>query len=108
MISVFCILSCEMLQQREHYVEDNPGENSGLFKTMSYSLYKDIILLLEGFHQLRVRQKLLFKGHSCRGYKEWCSDAGVIASGSADQAFEGRHYYRCMRVHKECPCSVQD
>lgn len=55
-----------------------------------------------GFHQLRVRQKLLFKRHSCRGYNQWCVDSGIIASGSADQAFEGRHYYRSMRVHKEC------
>ena len=64
-------------------------------------LYRDVILLMGGFHQLRVRQKLLFKRHSCRGYKQWCVDAGIIASGSADQAFEGRHYYRCMRIHKE-------
>ena len=26
----------------------------------------------------------------------------LIISGSADQAFEGRHYYGSMRVHKEC------
>ena len=65
-------------------------------------LYKYVILLMGGFHQLHVRQKLLFKPHSCRGYKQWCVDSGIIASGSADQAFEGRHYYRSMRVHKEC------
>eukprot|EP00112_Aurelia_sp_Birch-Aquarium-sp1_P023401 Seg6964.2 transcript_id=Seg6964.2/GoldUCD/mRNA.D3Y31 product="hypothetical protein" protein_id=Seg6964.2/GoldUCD/D3Y31 len=64
-------------------------------------LYRNVILLMGGFHQLRVRQQLLFKGHSCRGYKQWCVDAGIIASGSADQAFEGRHYYRSMRIHKE-------
>ena len=65
-------------------------------------LYKNLILLMGGFHQLRVRQKLLFKRHSCRGYKQWCIDSDVIAPGSEDQAFEGRHYYRCMRIHKEC------
>ena len=28
-------------------------------------------------------------------------DAGNIAEGSSSQAFEGRHYFRSMRVHKE-------
>ena len=65
-------------------------------------LYRNIISLMGGFHQLRVKQKLLFKRHFCRGYKQWSVDAGIIARGSADQAWEGRHYYRCMRVHKEC------
>ena len=55
-----------------------------------------------GFHQLRVKQKLLFKHNFCCGFKEWSIDAGVIAHGSADQAWEGRHYYQCMHVHKEC------
>ena len=55
-----------------------------------------------GFHQLRVKQNLLFKRHFSRGYKQWSVDAGIIARGSADQAWEGRHCYRRMRVHKEC------
>ena len=55
-----------------------------------------------GFHRLRVRQKILYKRFLCRGFKEWCIDAKIIASGSADQAWEGRHYYRSMRCHKEC------
>ena len=55
-----------------------------------------------GFHPLRVKQKLLFKRHFCRGYKQWSVDDGIIARVSADQAWEGRHYYRRMRVHKEC------
>ena len=54
-----------------------------------------------GLHQLRVKQRLLFKRYSFRGMKEWRVDAETIADGSADQAFEGRHYYRCMRIHKE-------
>ncbi len=65
-------------------------------------LYKNIFLMMGGFHQLRLRQKLLYKRYSCRGYKEWWVESGVIAAGSADQAFEGRNYYRCMRLHKEC------
>ena len=47
-------------------------------------------------------QKLLYKRHHCKGYMDWCVDAQAIAGGSAEQAFEGRHYYRSMRVHKEC------
>ena len=65
-------------------------------------LYKGIILLMGGFHQLRVMQRLLYKRYACRGLKDWFTDAGVIASGSVDQALEGRHYFRSMRLHKEC------
>ena len=55
-----------------------------------------------GFHQLRVMQRLLYKRYACRGLKDWFTDAGVIASGSVDQALEGRHYFRSMRLRKEC------
>ena len=65
-------------------------------------LYSRIILLMGGFHQLRVRQKLIYKRFLCLGLKEWTIDAKIIASGSADQAWEGRHYYRSMWCHKEC------
>ena len=44
----------------------------------------------------------MFKHHTCKGYKAWRVDAETIAPGSADQAFEGLHYYRSMRLHKEC------
>ena len=54
-----------------------------------------------GFHQLRVRQRILHKRHGCMGYKSLWIDAGVIPSGSADKSAEGNHYYRCMRLHKE-------
>ncbi|XP_057316865.1 uncharacterized protein LOC130657893 [Hydractinia symbiolongicarpus] len=64
-------------------------------------LYKNIIVLMGGFHQLRVRQRLIFKRHSCIGYKDWFVDAGTISAGSVDQAFGGKHYYRCMRILKE-------
>ena len=54
-------------------------------------LYWKIVLLMGGFHQLRVMQRLIYKRHDSKGYKQWCKDAGTIAGGSADQAFEGRH-----------------
>ena len=65
-------------------------------------IYSKIVLLMGGFHQLRVMQRLIYKRHYSKGYRDWCVDAKTIADGSADQAFEGRHYYRCMRIHKEC------
>ena len=65
------------------------------------SQYKNIIVLMGGFHQLRVRQRLIYKRRSCMGYKDWFIDSGTISAGSADQAFQGKHYYRCMRVLKE-------
>ena len=54
-----------------------------------------------GFHQLRNFQSLLGKRHGVFGYQEWYSDAGVIAEGSVTNAFQGKHYYRSMRLHKE-------
>ena len=65
-------------------------------------MYKKIIVLMGGFHQLRVMQKILYKRYDCRKMQEICVEAEIIAKGSANQAFEGRHYYRCLRVHKEC------
>ena len=64
-------------------------------------IYKKIFILIVGFHQLRVRQKLIYKQYGCVGYKEWFVDAGIIAPGSVDKAFSGYHYYHCMRLLKE-------
>ena len=64
-------------------------------------LYKQVVLLMGGFHQLRVMQKILYKRYNFRQLQQICVEAEVIAKGSSDQAFEGRHYYRCLRVHKE-------
>ena len=54
-----------------------------------------------GFHQLMVMQKIIYKQHGCMGYKQWLSDAEIIAAGSPENAIEGGQYYRCMRIHKE-------
>ena len=45
--------------------------------------------------------RLLYKRHFPKGYREWCVDVKTIAEGSIGQAFEGRHYHRSMRMHKE-------
>ena len=65
-------------------------------------LYKCIVTLVGGFHQLRVKQRLIYKCSNCIGIKEWCIDAGIIAPCSVAQAIEGRHYYRRMHLRKEC------
>ena len=64
-------------------------------------IYDRVIVLMGGFHQLRVRQKQIYKRYACLNFKSWFIDSGVIAKGSADQAIEGRHYYRSMRILKE-------
>ena len=48
-----------------------------------------------GFHQLRVKQRLIYKRFSRIGIKEWCIDVEIIVPGSAAQAMERHHYYRC-------------
>ena len=63
--------------------------------------YENVMILMGGFHQLRLRQRMLHKRHACKGYKDWWIDAGIIAAGSADKAEEAGHYYRNMRLHKE-------
>ena len=35
------------------------------------------------------------------GYEDWFVDSEIIAPGSADQGFEGRNYFRPMRLHEE-------
>ena len=64
-------------------------------------LYASVIPILGGFHQVSVIQKILYKRHQCMGYEDWFVDSEIIAPGSGDQSFEGRHYFRSMRLHKE-------
>ena len=64
--------------------------------------YKCIVILICGFHQLRVKQRLVYKRSNCIDVKEWWTNAGVIALTSAAQAMEGHLYYRCMYLYKEC------
>ena len=56
---------------------------------------------MSGFHQLRVRQRIIFKRYVCKGFRKWFIDAGIIAEGSADMALKGRRYYRNMRLLKK-------
>ena len=42
-----------------------------------------------------------FSENSFQTLRDWFVDYGIITAGSASQAFEGRHYCRSMRLHKE-------
>ena len=64
-------------------------------------IYNRVIVLMDGFHQLRVRQKQIYKRYVCLDFKSWFIDNGVIVKGSVDQAIEGSHYYRNMKILKE-------
>ena len=65
------------------------------------TVYKNLVFLMGGFHQIRVMQRILYKRYYSRGIGPLLVDAETIAKGSCAQAMEGRHYYRCLRVHKE-------
>ena len=54
-----------------------------------------------GFHTILVNLKILFKKNGCLGFKDWWVDAGAIADGSVAQAYEGHHYARSVRLHKQ-------
>lgn len=61
----------------------------------------DKIIPILGFHTILVNLKILFKKYSCLGLSDWWVDAAAIADGSVAQAFEGRHYARTVRLHKQ-------
>ena len=42
-----------------------------------------------------------FSSIACMGLQYWFADFGTIVAGSVIQAFEGRPYYRSMRLCKE-------
>ena len=72
-----------------------------VYSKLVYILWKfpdiyDRVVLMGGFHQLRVRQKQIYKRYACLDFKSWFIDSWVIAKGSVDQAIERRHYYRSM------------
>ena len=72
-----------------------------IIQWLNQGKYDQIITFLGGFHTIMVNLKILEKKYSCLGLKEWWIEADVIAQGSADQAMEGRHYHRSIRLHKQ-------
>ena len=62
------------------YVHSDEMVYSKLWKNKD--MHTKIILLMGGIHQLRVMQRVLYKHHIPKGYREWCDDAKTIAEGS--------------------------
>ena len=55
-----------------------------------------MVILIGSFHQLRVKQRLIYERSNCIVIKKWCIDDGIKAPGSAAQAIEEQHCYRCI------------
>ena len=68
-------------------------------------LYRNTVILMEGFHELHISRKTIYKRHALRGYQKWVINAKTIAPGSSDAAVEGGHYYRNMKMNKELFCA---
>ena len=64
-------------------------------------LYSKIIPIMDGFHQVRVFQRALFKRYHCLGLQDSFVDSGTITAGSVSQAFDRRHHYHSIRLHRE-------
>ena len=56
--------------------------------------YDKIISLMGGFHTILVILKILFNKYGCLAFRDWWVDGGAIA-------FEGRHYAKSVRLHKQ-------
>ena len=56
-------------------------------------IYNRVIVLMGGFHQLRVRQKQIYKRYVYLDFRSWFIDSGVIGERSADQAIKWRRFF---------------
>eukprot|EP00794_Sanderia_malayensis_P001133 gene1133-489_t len=63
--------------------------------------YDKVKCIMGGFHILLCWLKVLYKQYGALGFREWWCQSNVIAQGSVDQALEGRHYSRSLRLHKQ-------
>eukprot|EP00794_Sanderia_malayensis_P006502 gene6502-7247_t len=81
--------------------------NQAVFSKMSQIIWKDsgkydkVKCIMGGFHILLCSLKVLYKQYGVLGFREWWCQSNVIAQGSVDQALEGRHYSRSLRLHKQ-------
>ena len=65
-ISYICVHVYEMVYSNLCYI---------IWKKPAF--YHCIVILICGFHQLSVKQRIIYKRSSCIGVKEWCFGAGV-------------------------------
>ena len=68
--------------------------------------FKFIRLIMGGFHQIKVLLKIISKIHSCMGYEQWFVESGLIQAGSVETGFNGKKYYRTMRLLKAAFCTL--
>ena len=76
-----------------------------IFYKISQIIWKDkkcdsVINIMGGFHILLVKLKILYKKYNLLGLQQWWLKSKIIAEGSVNQAAEGKHYSRAIRLHK--------
>lgn len=62
--------------------------------------FKKVLPVMGGFHIQTAFFSTIYKRFSGCGLEEWVVSAGIIASGSVEQALRGKHYKRALRIHK--------
>ena len=80
--------------------------DQNIFHKLSHIIWKEnkyeiIVNRMGGFHIFLVTLNVLYKKYNLMGLKEWWLTSKIIAAGSVDQAMEGRHYFRAVRLHKQ-------
>ena len=63
-------------------------------------VFKDLVLMLGGFHLLMMHLGILGCRYGDAGLREIAVQSEVIAEGSVDKALEGKNYNRAVRMHK--------
>ena len=53
------------------------------------------------FYRLLKFQRALLKRHNCLSLQDWFVDSVTIATGSVNQAFQGRDYYPSICEHED-------
>ena len=76
--------------------------NQDVFQKISQIIWKDkkydsVINVMGGFHILLVKLKTLYKKYISLGLQQWWWKS----KGSVNQAAEGKHYSRALRLRKQ-------
>ena len=62
--------------------------------------YNNVILMMGNFHIICNLLSTIVKLFGDAGMRDLALESGVIAAGSVDKVFEGKHYNRAVRFHK--------
>ena len=63
--------------------------------------YDGVIIIMSGLNILLVKFKILYQKYNLLGLQQWWVKSKVIAEISVNQAAEGKHYSRAIRLHKQ-------